>query len=197
MATATTDTSTAIRCMKAGAYDYLVKPFDLDEVTLSVDRALEKRRLELENRIYQQHLEEMVAERTEELRQAIGRIKLASLDTIHRLARAAEYRDEDTGAHIQRMSQYSVAIARKMGIEDREVENILYAAPMHDVGKIAICTVMPKSFERMVAEAQASKAALINWIIVGVWSGVGLVLTALINEFGIDPEVVVMIVTNG
>ena len=50
---------------------------------------------------------------------------------------------------------------------------------------------------RAQAEAQASKDALINWIIVGVWSGVGLVLTALINEFGIDPEVVVMIVTNG
>jgi putative two-component system response regulator len=103
-----------------------------------VDRALEKRRLELENRSYQQHLEEMVAERTEELRQAIGRIKLASLDTIHRLARAAEYRDEDTGTHIQRMSHYSAAIARRMGLSDVEVENLLYAAPMHDVGKIGI-----------------------------------------------------------
>ncbi len=138
MATAITDATTAIQCMKDGAYDYLVKPFNLDEVALSVDRALEKRRLELENRAYQQHLEEMVAERTAELKKTIGKIKLASLDTIHRLARAAEYKDEDTGAHIQRMSQYSAAIARKMGLGSREVENILYAAPMHDVGKIGI-----------------------------------------------------------
>lgn len=138
MATAITDTTTAIQCMREGAYDYLVKPFNLDEVALSAERALEKRRLELENRTYQQHLEQMVAERTTELKQAIGRIKLASLDTIHRLARAAEYKDEDTGSHIQRMSQYCTAIARKMGLGDREAENILYAAPMHDVGKMGI-----------------------------------------------------------
>jgi putative two-component system response regulator len=138
MATAVTDTSVAIGCMREGAYDYLVKPFNLDEVALSADRALEKRRLELENRAYQQHLEEMVAERTAELKQAIGKLKLASLDTIHRLARAAEYKDEDTGGHIQRVSQYSAAIAHKMKLESSEVENILYAAPMHDVGKIGI-----------------------------------------------------------
>ncbi len=138
MATATTDTNTAIQCMKEGAYDYITKPFNLDEVALSADRALEKRRLELENRAYQQHLEEMVSERTKELKRAIEKTKLASLDTIHRLARAAEYKDEDTGAHIQRMSQYSAAITRKMGLGDREVENMLYAAPMHDVGKIGI-----------------------------------------------------------
>jgi len=138
MATAIMDTCTAIKCMREGAYDYFVKPFNLDEVALSVDRALEKRMLELDNRAYQQHLEEMVAKRTVELKQAIGKIKLASLDTIYRLARAAEYKDEDTGAHIQRMSQYSAAIARKMGLGNSEVENILYAAPMHDVGKIGI-----------------------------------------------------------
>lgn len=138
MATAITDTTTAIKCMREGAYDYLVKPFNLDEVALSTDRALEKRRLELENRAYQQHLEEMVTERTIDLKRAIQGIKLASLDTIHRLARAAEYKDEDTGSHIKRMSQYSTSIAHKMGLGDSEVENILYAAPMHDVGKIGI-----------------------------------------------------------
>jgi putative two-component system response regulator len=138
MATAITDTSTAIQCMKEGAYDYITKPFNLDEVALSVDRALEKRRLELENRDYQQHLEQKVARRTKELRRAVKKIKLASLDTIHRLSRAAEYKDEDTGAHIKRMSQYSAVIARRMGLGDREVETILYASPMHDVGKIGI-----------------------------------------------------------
>ncbi len=136
MATAISDTSTAIQCMKQGAYDYLTKPFSLDEVILSIDRALEKRRLELENRDYQQHLETEVAKRTEQLRQAFEKIKLASLDTIHRLSRAAEYKDEDTGAHIKRMSQYSADVARKMGLADEMVETILYASPMHDVGKI-------------------------------------------------------------
>ncbi len=138
MATAITDTSTAIQCMREGAYDYLTKPFNLDEVVLSVGRALERRRLELENKDYQQHLEQKVAKRTEELQRAMEKIKLASLDTVYRLARAAEYRDEDTGAHIQRMSHYSAAIARRMGLDDETVEFILYAAPMHDIGKIGI-----------------------------------------------------------
>jgi putative two-component system response regulator len=138
MATAITDTSTAIQCMKNGAYDYITKPFNLDEVVLSVGRALEKRRLELENRDYQQHLEQKVARRTKELRQAVQKIKLASLDTIFRLSRAAEYKDEDTGAHVKRMSRYSAAVARKMDLNDETVETILYASPMHDIGKIGI-----------------------------------------------------------
>lgn len=138
MATAITDTSTAVQCMKAGAYDYITKPFNLDEVVLSVDRALEKRRLELENRDYQQHLEQKVTRRTAELRQAVKKIKLASLDTIFRLSRAAEYKDEDTGDHIQRMGRYSAAVARKMNLNDETVETILYASPMHDIGKIGI-----------------------------------------------------------
>jgi putative two-component system response regulator len=138
MVTAVTDTTTAIQCLQEGAYDYLMKPFNLDEVVLSAERALEKVRLETENRAYQQHLEQMVAGRTTELKQAIARIKLASLDTVHRLARAAEYKDEDTGAHIKRMSHYSATIAPRMGFNNTEVENILYAAPMHDVGKIGI-----------------------------------------------------------
>ena len=138
MITAITEADIAIQCMRAGAYDYLIKPFNLDEVALSTERALEKRTLQIENKAYQQHLEEMVAERSQELKQAIEKIKLASLDTIHRLAQAAEYRDEDTGAHTKRIGEYSANIARKMGLSDSEVENILYAAPMHDVGKIGI-----------------------------------------------------------
>jgi putative two-component system response regulator len=68
----------------------------------------------------------------------IGQLKEASLDTIYRLSRAAEYRDEDTGLHLMRMSHYSAAIARKMGLNEKTREAILYAAPMHDVGKIGI-----------------------------------------------------------
>jgi len=138
MATAMNDSSVAVQCMKQGAYDYLAKPFSLDDVVLSVERALRRRRLELENRAYQQHLEELVSEKTKELREALDRIKLASLDTIYRLARAAEYRDADTGAHIERIGRFSAAIARQLNLENSEVENMLYAAPMHDVGKIAV-----------------------------------------------------------
>ncbi|MGD8501444.1 MAG: response regulator, partial [Phycisphaerales bacterium] len=68
MVTALADMQTAIRCMKQGAYDYVIKPFELDELTISVARALEKRRLELENKDYQQHLEQKVTEQANKIR---------------------------------------------------------------------------------------------------------------------------------
>jgi len=138
MATAISDAGIAVRCMKNGAYDYVTKPFSLDDVLLSVERALERRRLELEVRDYRQHLEQMVEQRTEELRQAISKIKLSSLDTIHRLSHAAEYKDQDTGTHIKRIGRCSACLASRLGLSDAEVESILYAAPMHDVGKIGV-----------------------------------------------------------
>jgi len=73
-----------------------------------------------------------------ELKSTHQELQKAYLDTIHRLVLAAEYKDEDTGDHIVRMSRYSALIAAKLGLPDREVQNIRYAAPMHDVGKIGI-----------------------------------------------------------
>jgi len=89
-------------------------------------------------RNYRKELETEVAARTGELKQAVERIKAASLETIYRLSKAAEYKDKDTGAHIQRMSLYSAALARRMGLDESMIETILYAAPMHDLGKIGI-----------------------------------------------------------
>ncbi|MBW2334615.1 MAG: HD domain-containing protein [Deltaproteobacteria bacterium] len=73
-----------------------------------------------------------------DLKAAHEELEKAYLDTIHRLVLAAEYKDEDTGDHIVRMSRYSALIAEKLGLPAKEVQNILYAAPMHDVGKIGI-----------------------------------------------------------
>ena len=132
------DADSAVRCVKLGAYDYVTKRFSLEGVVQSARRALEKRRLELTNREYQRTLELRVNERTKDLTQALARIKTASVDTIIRLSRAAEYKDEDTGSHIQRMSRYTAFVAERMGMSDTYVESILYAATMHDIGKIGI-----------------------------------------------------------
>ena len=83
-------------------------------------------------------LESEINLRTIELRQALDEIKSASLETIHRLSMAAEYRDDDTGQHIKRMSFYCATIARTMGQPDSVVDMILMATPMHDIGKIGI-----------------------------------------------------------
>ncbi len=138
MATAITDTHIAMQCIRDGAYDYITKPLDLNDLVINVNRALEHRRLIIENRAYQLHLEEMVVARTTELQQAMDKLEASSLDTIHRLATAAEYRDEDTGNHIKRMSLFCAAIAKELSLDTKDVENILYASPMHDIGKIGI-----------------------------------------------------------
>ena len=87
-----------------------------------------------------------------DLKTAHREMQNAYMDTIHRLALAAEYKDEDTGDHILRMSRYCVLIAEKLGLPDKAVENILYAAPMHDIGKIGIPDQVLMKKGRLTAE---------------------------------------------
>ncbi len=138
MLTAIHETQIAIDCLKMGAYDYLIKPIDFDKLALSIERALKKRHLELKVKEYQAHLEEMVTERTAQLKEAHEQLKQSQIEIIHRLAMAAEFKDIGTGAHIKRMSEYSAAIAKRFGMPPHRVELILYASPMHDIGKIGI-----------------------------------------------------------
>ncbi len=131
MATAITDTSTAIQCMKEGAYDYITKPFNLDEVVLSIDRALEKRRLELENRDYQQHLEQRVEAQARKIRASF-------LSAITALAYALEAKDKYTSGHSRRVAETSIAIAEELGLPQHSTERIRQAGLIHDIGKIGV-----------------------------------------------------------
>jgi len=138
MVTALREVEDRVKALEVGADDFLSKPVEKTELRARVQSLLKVKAYNDHMRDYQKELEAEVARRTEQLRQAFERIKAASLDTIYRLSRAAEYRDEDTGAHIQRMSHYAAVVARKLGQDDVTVEAILYAAPMHDIGKIGI-----------------------------------------------------------
>ncbi len=127
-----------LKALEVGVDDFLNKPLDTIELRARLNSQLKVKVYNERFLGYQKEVELEVTRRTEQLKQAFERIKVASLDTIFRLSRAAEYKDEDTGAHVRRMSHYSTAIARKMGLSEEFVEYILYAAPMHDVGKIGI-----------------------------------------------------------
>jgi len=131
MSTAITDTNVAIQCMKQGAYDYLNKPFSLDEVILSVARALEKRRLVIENRDYQQHLEQKVEAQA-------SRIRASFLSAVTALVYALEAKDKYTSGHSERVAETSVAIARELGLPWDNVEKIRLAGLIHDIGKIGM-----------------------------------------------------------
>ncbi len=131
MATATTDVNVAIQCMKQGAHDYITKPFNLEEVILSVDRALEKRRLELEIKEYRRHLEEKVEEQAKKIRASF-------LSAITALAYALEAKDKYTSGHSLMVANISVAIAKEIGLPQESVEKIKLAALVHDIGKIGV-----------------------------------------------------------
>lgn len=125
------EASTAIESLTAGAAGYLIKPVQREELLFQVDRALERQQLLAEKRHYTQQLEQKVHEQTLEIR-------AAHEETIHRLMTATMYRDEETGAHIRRTGLFSALLARASGWSESEADQIRLAAPMHDVGKIAI-----------------------------------------------------------
>lgn len=131
MVTAVGDIDTAILAMKLGAYDFLTKPFNLEEVVLSVNRAMEKRRLELENRDYQQHLEQMVQKQAEKIRSSF-------LNAITALAYAMEAKDKYTSGHSYRVAEMSLAIAKELGMDRSRIEKVRFAGVIHDIGKIGV-----------------------------------------------------------
>jgi putative two-component system response regulator len=121
-----------------GAYGYVVKPFSINELLINVANALRRRSMELENHRYRGHLERTVADRTAKLKQVLGRLERAAEETIHRLARAAEFRDLEWSAHIERMSRHCATLATHLGLGDGHVGLIALASKLHDIGKFAI-----------------------------------------------------------
>ncbi|MBC8178210.1 MAG: HD domain-containing protein [Deltaproteobacteria bacterium] len=118
---------------------------DADQLKKYADDLAKVYRSEKEKRKELQTANEQLVKFADDLNRTVKNLRVANrdlqsayLDTIHRLVLAAEYKDEDTGDHIVRMSRYSSVVAEDLGLPENEVENILYAAPMHDVGKIGI-----------------------------------------------------------
>ncbi len=134
-----------LHAVEAGANDFIAKPVDETELRVRATSLLKLKAAQDELKRYQTHLETMCEERTASLRKALEHMAdaqrtayQAQLETVERLAILAEYKDKVTGRHIQRMSEYSAVIARGLKLPPAEVELILHASRMHDVGKIAV-----------------------------------------------------------
>jgi putative two-component system response regulator len=145
MMTGQDDARLAEEALDLGAYGFVIKPFRQSELLINVTNALRRRRLELQSRAHRELLEETVRERTVELRSTIAQLERSELElrrshqeTIRRLSYAAEYRDEETGRHVERMSRYCLIVARGLGLGEERCRLIGAASPMHDVGKIGI-----------------------------------------------------------
>ncbi len=136
--TAQADKSTRIRSLEVGAKDFITKPFDRVEVLNRIRNMLEMRVLYNERGRQAAWLEETVRQRTHELERRASELRETQLEIVRCLGRAGEYRDNETGLHVLRMSKCCERLARAAGLGDRFAEMLLYASPMHDVGKIGI-----------------------------------------------------------
>jgi putative nucleotidyltransferase with HDIG domain len=136
--TAVHDITVAIDAMRRGAYDYLLKPFEREQLLATVERALNHRRALEETESYHQSLEEMVRARTEMLRHAMEDLEHSYDVTLEALGDALDLKDSETEGHSKRVTAYAIALARAMGIPSHEIKIIARGAFLHDVGKMAI-----------------------------------------------------------
>lgn len=145
MVTALADKDSKIKGLDTGANDFLTKPIDRVELMLRAKNLLRVKEFEDFLQNHNRILEEKVAKRTEELREALQKldntykkVKESYIDTIQRLTIVAEYKDEETASHIKRVGHYCATLAEHLGWEEKDVETIFYASPMHDIGKVGI-----------------------------------------------------------
>jgi putative nucleotidyltransferase with HDIG domain len=138
MVTAVHDISVALAAIRNGAYDYLLKPFEREQLMNTVGRALENRRLKLENRTYQTNLESLVEARTDQLQEAMAELERSYDITLQALGDALDLKDAETEGHSKRVTAFTIAIARAMGVPREQIPVIARGAFLHDIGKMAI-----------------------------------------------------------
>ncbi|GAC1663557.1 MAG: response regulator [Candidatus Acidiferrum sp.] len=138
MVTAIHDISTALESIRRGAYDYILKPFEKDQLFLGVGRALQHRRLISENRSYQRNLEQLVEERTAQLTGALAQLEQSYDDTLEALGSALDLKDAETEGHCQRVTAFCISIAKTMPVPAPYLPVLARAAFLHDIGKMAV-----------------------------------------------------------
>lgn len=138
MVTAVHDISVALAAIRNGAYDYLLKPFEREQLLATVRRALENRRLKVQNREYQNNLERMVEARTDQLKTAMADLERSYGMTLEALGGALDLKDAETEGHSRRVTVFTIAIARAMGLPKDQIDVIARGAFLHDIGKMAI-----------------------------------------------------------
>jgi cyclic di-GMP phosphodiesterase len=136
--TGAADVKTAIESLKLGAYDFIMKPVNVDELLIAADRALERRQLLIERREYQAMLEHRVEQATHHLAEAYRELESTYHATLEALGSALDTRDVGTESHSRRVHGYALATAREYGMPDAELSDLAHGVLLHDIGKIGI-----------------------------------------------------------
>jgi putative two-component system response regulator len=138
MITAVDDSELAETALGFGAYGYIIKPFRTNDVLIAIQNALRRRTLELAVDEQRERLTQTIAERTATLASTVGQLRASEEETIHRLALAAELRDEETGQHIARVGCSAGLLAGRLNFAPNQVKLLRLASQLHDIGKIGI-----------------------------------------------------------
>ena len=138
MVTGVDDVRVGIDAMKRGADDYITKPFQLDGVIAAIERALQRKRLEIEVETYRENLEQMAEQRTKQLHIAMKRIEGTYDETLEALGAALDLRDTETEGHSRRVSRCCLEMAKKMECTGEQLKQIARGSYLHDIGKIGI-----------------------------------------------------------
>jgi response regulator RpfG family c-di-GMP phosphodiesterase len=138
MVSGSQDVESAIGAMRAGAFDYVLKPFDLELVEVAVRRALEHQRLLESKRSYETYLERMITRRTAELDGALQSLEGAYRATLKALVTALETRDSETHGHSERVVAFSLRLGRELGLSEEELTALEFGSLLHDIGKIGV-----------------------------------------------------------
>jgi putative nucleotidyltransferase with HDIG domain len=152
MVTAVHDISVALAAIRNGAYDYLLKPFEREQLLNTVSRALENRRLKVENRTYQTNLESLVKARTDQLQAAMSSLERSYDITLEALGDALDLKDRETEGHSRRVTLFTIAIAQALGLPREQITVIARGAFLHDIGKMAIPDEILKKPGKLEAE---------------------------------------------
>jgi putative two-component system response regulator len=136
--TACPEIEIAVEAIRLGVTDFIIKPIDLELVVFSVEKALELKEMEEQIESYRKNLEKLVRERTSKLQEALLVIKKGHLDSVRALVGAIEAKDPYVRGHSDRVTKMSMRIAKKLGFSDERLENLVFGALLHDIGKIGI-----------------------------------------------------------
>jgi putative nucleotidyltransferase with HDIG domain len=158
MVTAVHDISAALKAIRDGAYDYLLKPFEREQLLATVHRALENRRLRKENQDYQNKLETLVKARTQQLQKTMSDLERSYDITLQALGGALDMKDAETEGHSKRVTAFTIAIARQLGLSPEQIRVIARGAFLHDIGKMAI----PDAILRKPAALDPDETAIVR-----------------------------------
>jgi putative nucleotidyltransferase with HDIG domain len=142
----------AIEALRLGAFDYVMKPFDLRQVEAVVTRALEHQDLIVAKQRYEDHLEELVEQRTAELDQALNSLEEAYRSTLKALTAALETRDLETHGHSERVVSYSMRLGREYGLDSQRLKSLEFGSLLHDIGKIGVPDLILRKPAKLTSE---------------------------------------------